>query len=318
MNILRATCMLALCAAPAIAQTSGHYDEVNDGDLSDSGNAPTPIPYWFPGDITISATQQGNAAGRDIDYFTVTIPAGFAITELRVNSYVGSPNDNAFLGVQAGAAVTVNPQAPTPTPLLGGTVYGAADIGNNILPRMGTLAGAIGFAPPLLAGQYSFWLNQTGAPSTVELQLVVVPLGLGAAYCPGAAPNSSGVPGELIGLGSTSIAANSFSIRATNLPPNAFGYLLVSSTAGTVPSTGMPPFLCINGSIGRYVNQVQSSGAAGEITTVVDLLALPQPNGPVAPLAGESWYFQLWHRDVMPAPTPPSNFTRAWAVVFEP
>ena len=49
-------------------------------------------------------------------------------------------------------------------------------LGTNILDDMGVGSGAIGFIPPLGAGTYSFWLQQTGgAVIGYGLDFVVVP-----------------------------------------------------------------------------------------------------------------------------------------------
>ncbi len=58
-----------------------------------------------------------------------------------------------------------------------------------------------------------------------------------------------------------------------------------------------------------------NSGAAGSIEVSVDLSAIPQPNGTVSAMAGESWNFQCWHRDVNPSVT--SNFSNGVSILFQ-
>ena len=131
-----------------------------------------------------------------------------------------------------------------------------------------------------------------------------------------AVPNSTGVAGKLRAAGSTYVAANDLVVTAFDLPPDSFGYLNLSRTTGFAPNPGgSVGNLCLGGAIGRFVDQVQSSGAAGEIATVLDLTALPQPLGPVAATAGETWTFQLWHRDSGPSGAV-SNFTRSRSVTL--
>jgi len=131
-----------------------------------------------------------------------------------------------------------------------------------------------------------------------------------------AVTNSTGVAGKLRAAGSTYVAANDLVVTAFDLPHGSFGYLNLSRVIGFAPNPGgSVGNLCLGGAIGRFVDQVQSSGAAGEITTVIDLAVLPQPMGPVVAGAGETWTFQLWHRDSGPS-GPVSNFTRARSVTL--
>ncbi|MEM1448820.1 MAG: hypothetical protein AAF726_06100 [Planctomycetota bacterium] len=132
-----------------------------------------------------------------------------------------------------------------------------------------------------------------------------------------ARPNSTGVPGEIAALGSTFLSVNSLDVVATSLPPDSFGYLGCSTDAAFVPNAGgSSGNLCLGGAVGRYVAQVASSGPGGTISTVVDLLSIPQPTGFVAASVGETWRFQLWHRDSTPGGGPPtSNFTKGLGVL---
>ncbi len=127
--------------------------------------------------------------------------------------------------------------------------------------------------------------------------------------------NSTGAPGRLTFTGSTYLAANQLTAVAAGLPLNSFGYLNVSRSSGFVANPGGSlGNLCLGAPVGRYVDQVRSSGATGTIETSIDLLALPRPTGPVAAQVGETWRFQLWHRDAGPQ-GPSSNWTAARAVI---
>lgn len=302
-----------LLAASAFGQS---YDEAVLGDLSNDRLNPTPLTLTAP-NTTVTATQAGGAA-VDRDYFTVTVPAGQRLRRLFVDAYTSNPSFNlAFLGFQAGSTMTVNPNLPSAATLLGGLVYGGPNVGQDILPACGTLAGALGFVPPLPAQPYTFWLNQTGAASTVTLRFVIEPNALGTPFCGPAAPNSTGASGLLAGLGTNVVAANNFRFRATQLPPNAFGFGLVSATTGFVANPGgSSGNLCLGGALGRFIDQIQSSGAGGAITVNVNAAALPQPTGAVAIAVGQTWSFQLWHRDTgLLGAT--SNFTEGLTVTFE-
>jgi hypothetical protein len=140
--------------------------------------------------------------------------------------------------------------------------------------------------------------------------------GLGSNYCT-ANPNSSGATGRISAVGSLQVASNNFVLTAEDLPLNSFGFFLTSRTQGFVQLPGgSQGNLCLSGAIGRFVQQIQSSGATGSISIVVNLSALPTPTGLVAAQAGEAWHFQAWHRDTAGG-TPSSNFTNGLRVVFQ-
>lgn len=144
---------------------------------------------------------------------------------------------------------------------------------------------------------------------------------VGVQYCD-ATPNSVGSFGGrnsswLCIMGNGSVGSM-HQARAVDLPLNQFGYLLASQTTGNLyKPAGSQGRLCLGGDIGRFRQQVQDSGLGGTILVDVDPQSIPQPLGPVAALPGESWHFQLWHRDIVNA-TQTSNFTNACTVVFRP
>jgi len=148
------------------------HNEATDGDLSDDRLAPTAF-VLTEGDNTFIVDQQGDAQGRDIDYITVEIPDGLELSSIVLDDYVAGVANQAFLGLQVGSAFTVDASAATAGDLLGGMLYGSAQIGQDILPDIGQLAGAAGFTPPLPAGHYTFWLNQTENNSRARLNLIV-------------------------------------------------------------------------------------------------------------------------------------------------
>lgn len=130
-------------------------------------------------------------------------------------------------------------------------------------------------------------------------------------------PNSTGMSGEVAAIGSRFLSVNNLQVVATQLPTNSFGYLNISATSTFVPMPGgSSGNLCIGPTVGRYVEQVQSSGLVGEIATAIDLTSIPQPTGFVASIPGDTWHCQLWHRDVaMGSPT--SNFTDSLSVTVQ-
>ncbi|QDV07970.1 hypothetical protein Poly30_35060 [Planctomycetes bacterium Poly30] len=141
--------------------------------------------------------------------------------------------------------------------------------------------------------------------------------GVGAKYCL-ANPNSTGVPASLSGSGSADLIANDLVLTTTDLPANAFGFVIASLDRGFVPLAGMGAGnLCLGGDIGRGVGgQIYNSGATGTITANVDWTALPTPTGTVAAISGDTWNFQTWSRDsVMGIAT--SNLSNGLAVTVQ-
>ena len=137
---------------------------------------------------------------------------------------------------------------------------------------------------------------------------------IGTNYCGPANTNSTGMPGVISAFGSTFVADNFVDLTSSQLPPNQFGYYLTSQTQGFIPFPGgSQGNLCLSGSIGRYSKFVKSSGATGVITMSLDLTQTPQPGGPVSVNVGETWNWQLWHRDKGGA----NNFTDGISITFQ-
>lgn len=138
---------------------------------------------------------------------------------------------------------------------------------------------------------------------------------IGGNYCT-ATPNSTGVPTEISAFGSDVVANNEVLVRCESMPLNAVGLLVTSQTQGFVASPGgSQGNLCLGGSIGRFIGSVASSGSTGSIEVSVDLNAVPQPNGSVSAMAGQTWNFQFWHRDQNPTAT--SNFSNGVSILFQ-
>jgi hypothetical protein len=115
---------------------------------------------------------------------------------------------------------------------------------------------------------------------------------------------------EISVLGDCEASENDLVLNATQLPPNRFGYFLLSETQAFFPLPGgSQGNLCIGGTIGRFQAQVQNSGPAGEIAITVDLTNVPLFG---AITAGETWNFTCWYRDVGGN----SNFTGGIAIPF--
>jgi len=171
----------ALCCAALVS--SAHavtaWDESASGDLSNAGLAPTALAL-VPGSNVVAGTTGRSGGVVDRDYFSFTVAPGWqleALTMLPGTTFIGS-SSFSFIAVQAGPQVTVSPTSASPVGLLGWWHYSANDLGTDILPSLGTGPGATGFAGPLPAGSYAFWIQETsnGSPAyRFDFQITPVP-----------------------------------------------------------------------------------------------------------------------------------------------
>lgn len=158
-----------LLAAPALGQFG--YDELVDGDITGD----RAMPLSLLADIGVN-TLSGTVVDGDRDYFSFEVPAGAELVAINLAEY-DSPDFAAFLGVQTGSEITVDPDNPDSAPLLGYVLYGPMTEGTDVLDDMGSAFGAIGFTGALPAGQYSFWNQQTGPDLTsFTLEFVIAPV----------------------------------------------------------------------------------------------------------------------------------------------
>ncbi len=135
--------------------------------------------------------------------------------------------------------------------------------------------------------------------------------------CDGA-PNSTGYAGRLIATGSPFAGDNELALHTLELPAAAHGYLLLSRTVSSTPTSppGSSGTLCLSGSIGRLLTDVFHTGTEGVTRTPLNLTAMPQPTGSVAAMSGDTWYAQAWFRDSDQG-LPTSNFTGAVRLVLD-
>jgi hypothetical protein len=158
-------CLAGLLAlgVSAAAGAATVYDESVNGDLADTG---TPLPTAISvgaGSNEIFGTTGKRLGVIDRDYFTITVAPGWQLSSITLLPGTGVIGSLSFIGVQAGTLVTVDPDGGSATGLLGWVHYSTADIGSDILPAIGTAGnGASGFTPPLPAGSYAFWVQDTG------------------------------------------------------------------------------------------------------------------------------------------------------------
>lgn len=146
------------------------YEEAVSGDLSGNHLAPTNLNPSLGDNVII-----GTTGFTDRDIFHLHLAFGMKLTKVVVNAYVS--NDAAsFLGLQAGSILTEDPDNnPNPANLLGYCLWGTGDEGFDLLPRMASQGGTIGFSIPLTGSDYTFWLQQGGDPTYYEVNFVTTP-----------------------------------------------------------------------------------------------------------------------------------------------
>lgn len=152
------------------------WNEAVNGDLSGNGLAPTVFSVAAGGNAIRGTTGRAFAGGPvDTDYFTFTVPAGHELSELTVLAGTLALGDGSFIGFMSGSTFTVPPTTQTAAGLVGWTLFGESNIGDDLLGFMSTPNfGSTGFSPPLPAGSYSFWIQETSVGvSTYALSLVV-------------------------------------------------------------------------------------------------------------------------------------------------
>jgi hypothetical protein len=179
---------------------------------------------------------------------------------------------------------------------------------------------------------YTFWFQSASAPATRSATLglfrpgtaldplvgVCAPTGAQPTvtdYCSGA-PNSTGLASALEAR-DFDLLGRTMRLAAAQLPLQASAYSLASQAPGLVVHPGgSMGNLCLGGAIGRRVGgAVLSTGTTGTVLEDVDLDLMPTPTGTIAVLPGDTWHFQVWHRDSVGG-NATSNFTGALRLQF--
>jgi len=175
---------LSLAALPMAAQAGGPpgsgWNEAVQGDFSNSGATPTFVQL-AAGANTVQGTtgRDGSTLVVDRDYFTITIPAGYELASMIVMPGTTDIGFGSFIGLMAGSTFPIPPDTLTADGMLGWTLYDSGNVGGDLLLFMaGASNGSSGFTPPLPAGSYSFWVQETGvgvANYVFELSVTAVP-----------------------------------------------------------------------------------------------------------------------------------------------
>jgi hypothetical protein len=220
-----------------------------------------------------------------------------------------------FFNAAATERATFQIQVPTSGPAFAQYLY--QDVSGARAANGGSAT--IGYQAGGIQNDVQWSFNQAGAVAdgTVLTLLPVGAGGVGASYC-AANANSTGQTGRIAGSGSGSVASNDLTLTADRLPNNAFGYFLTSTVQAFIANpAGSQGNLCLGGQIGRYTGpgQIKNSGTTGAFALLLDLTQTPTPTGFVSVTAGQTRYFQSWHRDAVGG-NATSNFTNGLAVTF--
>ena len=156
---------------------------------------------------------------------------------------------------------------------------------------------------------------------TLDLQEVA-----GTPFCNPADPNSTGMPTVLTGAFGSGVGSD-LHLESTQGPPTQFGYFLVGSSQN---DPGVPignGHLCVSGSIGRYniagtdfnsVGVFDGSGILQNVSNTsstasgYDVPSAVPVSGTPTIMAGDTWTFQLWHREAGGQ----ANFSNGLSVMF--
>ena len=137
--------------------------------------------------------------------------------------------------------------------------------------------------------------------------------------CDPQTPNSTGVFAQIGASGVPVAANNDMRLTVNQLPLNSIGMFVNSMGMGYVSPSNSVGRLCINqGGVGRFNRPGEIQVAAGppSVDLQLDLTNLARPSGSTSVQAGETWFFQYWHRDTV-AGMATSNFTGAIAIPFQ-
>jgi hypothetical protein len=160
--------VLVLGSGRALAAT---YDESVSGDISGNRSAPSSLTLDGGGVVNLL---KGTTIAGDLDYITIHAPTGIA--NLRLTQF-DSTDDLAFMAIQAGSTFT-EPDVGTDITKLLGWAHISLPVPKEMLPILGTAAGAIGIPAPytLPGGDYTLWIQQTGAQTVAySFEIVAAP-----------------------------------------------------------------------------------------------------------------------------------------------
>lgn len=138
------------------------WDESLDGDLSNDKLNPTEL-FLSQGPNIVRGSV---GPGSEDDVFRITIPENTVIGSVVIQDH-SSQTNNSFMGVDAGPIYT----AATNPAAYGFTTFSGADVGTDVLPALAASNG--NFSGALLAGTYTFWIDEGTGPEDYAIQFNV-------------------------------------------------------------------------------------------------------------------------------------------------
>ncbi len=135
----------------------------------------------------------------------------------------------------------------------------------------------------------------------------------GFQFCDGV-PNSTG-DRAFIAVGGGNDPATTKFVVGWGFPPQNYAMLLVGTQPAQVPMAGgSTGTLCLGGTLGRFNNDLSFANPDGFVSFSVDPSQLPLGTGTMPALSGQTYHWQIWHRDQMPGAT--SNFSNGFSMTF--
>lgn len=138
----------------------GHY-------LSSDGTLPTDLDAG-PGDNVIHGTINGYHPTDGSDFFRFTLGPNWELHTITLTEY-SYAGDTTFLGIEDSDVYVTG---LTNDQYFGYCYFGQEDLGLDLLDPMGASNG--NFTPPLGAGTYTFWVNESGPWRVYELVFRIV------------------------------------------------------------------------------------------------------------------------------------------------
>jgi hypothetical protein len=162
----------AVAASGPSCRAAVIWSESVNGDLSNNQASPTPLSLSLGTNSVI-----GTVGGTDRqDWITIHVPSGLGLNSVILRTYT-STDQQAFIGFQNGTAFVGSPFSPSSysgyahfgTAATNGQQTPTNLVGVDLLPLMANPAiapGSQGFTVPLLGGDYTFLIQQTGSAAT--------------------------------------------------------------------------------------------------------------------------------------------------------
>ncbi len=165
---------LTALVLPFATASAINWEEINDGDLSNDGNAPQFIPFTDVHNI-IEGTMGFNGTSLDNDIWTFTIDAGYELSAIDLVTYSAPPGTNSFMAIASGGTIdTLDTSLHLSNALFTGDPLGPPDLLSSL--QAGPEFGGLGFTGTLGPGTYTFWVREATVEVNYCIDFVVTPV----------------------------------------------------------------------------------------------------------------------------------------------